>query len=146
MKKKTLIATALATAFTASFAFASWSYQDSSDQRGHGYRGCGYEQHMGKGGKLGGRFHGKFMQERMDRVLTADEVRTLQEARLIHRNNPNIKVGEVKATDSGYTVTIVTQDNSLVKELSLAKNGMRLEHYNRMQQRMERMEKKAARN
>ncbi len=37
---------------------------------------------------------------------------------------------------TGYKVTIVTKDNSLVRELDLADNGMPLKRYKHMQERM----------
>ena len=71
-----------------------------------------------------------------------DEIRTLASARLLMKGNPNVKVGEIKANDKGYSVSIVTRDDSLVKELTLAKNGMPLERFERIQERMAKKEKK----
>lgn len=132
MKKTTLVAAALATVFTTSSAFAWWG--DSPRGEHSGKRGgCKSEmrEHRGKG------MGGKHFQEHMERELSAEEVKTLQEARLIYQNNPNIKVGEVTPTKTGYKVTIVTKDNSLVEELNLAKNGMNLERFEAVQKRIE---------
>jgi hypothetical protein len=50
-----------------------------------------------------------------DLNLTAAQVKTLAEARLIVAGNPRLKVGAVKEKDRDtYTVDIVTADNSLV--------------------------------
>lgn len=146
MKKKTLIATALVAVFSASSAFA-WMHNDDGNNDGKGFGSCSSGQRMGHFQKSG---HGKpgmgmksqKMQEFLNRSYTADEIRTLNEARLIHQGNPNVKVGKVTSTSDGYKVTIVTKDNSLVKELELAKNGMPLERYNRMKERMAAKEKK----
>lgn len=92
--------------------------------------------------KCDGPRHG-FMGEKIDRKelfqrsYNKQQIRTLTEARLIMKGNENLKVGKIKATDSGYTVNIVTQDNSLVKKLELAANGMPLERYERIQKRIE---------
>ncbi len=57
-----------------------------------------------------------------DRNLTADQVRTLAEARLIMRGNENLKVGEISETEDGsYLVEIVTQDDSLVQRVEISK-------------------------
>ena len=52
------------------------------------------------------------------------------------RGNKNLKLGKVTSTEKGYNVTIVTQDNSLVKEQKLAKNGMPLKKFERLQKRI----------
>ena len=68
-----------------------------------------------RGGK-GGRF------ANVDRNLTAEDIRTLAEARMIMRGNDNLKVGEVtKASDDTYKVTIVTKDDSLVREVEVSR-------------------------
>ena len=130
MKKTTLVAVAVATAFTASSTFAWWGEGEHHE----GKKGCKSEhrEHRGKAHKKA-----KF-KEHMNRELNASEVRTLQEARLIYLNNPNITVGGVTSTDKGYTVTIVTKENqSLVEERLVAKNGMPLERYEAIQKRLE---------
>ena len=137
MKKTTLIATALATAFTASSAFA-WFGDDNGDRgncmdgdrKGHFMKG-----ERGKQGKRGN------FKEHMSREFSAEEIRTLNEARLIMKGNDNVKIGEVTATDNGYKVTIVTNDNSLVEEMNLAKNGMPLERFEAIKARIEAREK-----
>ena len=85
---------------------------------------------------------GKNFKEHMYSEFSANEIRTLNEARLIMQGNPNVKVGKVTSTKDGYNVTIVTKDNSLVKEMVLAKNGMPLERYNMIKERIEAKEKK----
>ena len=140
MKKTTLIATALVTVFTASSAFAWWGDNDRGDGR-HCIEGNRSGQFMkGEHGKRGMR--GKNFKEHMNREFSANEIRTLNEARLIMQGNPNVKVGKVTSTKDGYNVTIVTKDNSLVKEMVLAKNGMPLERYNMIKERIEAKEKK----
>ncbi|AMO54861.1 hypothetical protein [Endozoicomonas montiporae] len=90
---------------------------------------------------MGGKHRSAMMMSKlsthMDKEFTTDQVRTLSEARLIMQGNPNVRVDEVKPTENGYSVTIVTQDNSLVEELKLAKNAMPLERYEALQKRME---------
>ena len=129
MKKTTLVATALASALVASTAFAGWH-----SMTGKGCDGLDFEHGMSRS---------KMMKSQMDRTLTAEQVHTLQEARLIYKNNSNVKVGEVKKTDTGFSVSIVTKDNSLVEEKTLAPNGMDQERYNRMQKHMKQDKKHA---
>ncbi len=141
MNKTTLIATALVTVFSASSAFAWWGEGD----KGHNNNNCGGENRSshyekGKHGKRG--MKGMHVKEQMDRSYSADEIRTLNEARLIMQGNPNVKVGNVTSTKDGYKVTIVTKDDSLVKEVELAKNGMQLERYNLIKERIEAKERK----
>ncbi|WP_257286247.1 hypothetical protein [Endozoicomonas sp. SESOKO1] len=137
MNKTTLIGTAIATAlvtvFAASSAFA-WRGDNDRDGR-HCDEGNRSGQFMkGEHGKHG--IMGKNGKEFMSRKFSADEIRTLNEARLIMQGNPNVKVGKVTSTKDGYNVTIVTKDNSLVKEMMLAKNGMPLERYNMIRERI----------
>ena len=137
MKKTTLVAAALVTVFTSSSAFAWWG-EGHRGEHGSNKGGCKSEQreHRGKG------MRGAKFQKHMNRELSAGEVRTLQEARLIYMDNPNITVGDVVASDKGYNVTIVTKENkSLVEEFKLAKNGMRLERYEAVQKRIEEKKK-----
>ena len=79
-------------------------------------------------------FKGKAL---LDKTYSAEEISVLQQARLIHKGNENLKLGSVKSSKTGYTVTIVTQDGSLVDTLELAPNGMPLERYNRLKERIE---------
>lgn len=130
MNKKTSIAFIAASLIATTSAFA-W-YGEATEKEGREHKA---EQRM-KGGKQRADMAGK-VAKHMDREFSADEVRTLSEARLIMKGNPNVRVDEVKPTDAGYSVTIVTQDNSLVKELNLAKNGMPLERYEALQKHME---------
>ncbi len=138
MKRHTLAITALVTALSTASAFA-WQGDNKGDSGNSGNNGSRFqhcETSMGSGNynHMGG-WHGNKTMKRgkaLDRSYTAEEIKTLSEARLIRRGNPNIKVGKVTPTKDGYKVTIVTKDNSLVKELDLAKNGMPLEHYKRL--------------
>ena len=136
MKKTTLVATALVTVFTASSAMAWWGEGDRGDcNKGRGYK-SEHREHRGKG------MRGAKLQEHLNRELSASEVKTLQEAKLIYVNNPNITVGDVVPTDKGYKVTIVTKENnSLVEEINVAKNGMRLERFEAIQKRMDEKQK-----
>ncbi|MET4692862.1 hypothetical protein [Endozoicomonas lisbonensis] len=127
MNRKTSIAFIAAGLITTTSAFAWYGEASDSEVREHRMKG--------------GRHHAGMMMSRlsghMDKEFTADQVRTLSEAKLIMQGNPNVRVDEVKPTDTGYSVTIVTQDNSLVEELQLAKNAMPLERYQAMEKRME---------
>lgn len=131
MNRKTSIAFIAAGLIATTSAFA-W-YGETSDSEGCEHRG----EHRMKGGRHHvGMMMGQFSRH-IDKEFTADQVRTLSEAKLIMQGNPNVRVDEVKPTDTGYSVTIVTRDNSLVEELQLAKNAMPLERYQAMQKRME---------
>ncbi|USE37106.1 hypothetical protein [Endozoicomonas sp. SCSIO W0465] len=134
MKKTTLIATTLVTVLTASSAFAWWGDNGRGDGR-HCSEGNRSGQFMkGEHDKRG--MMGNNVKEHMNREFSATEIRTLNEARLIMQGNPNVKVGKVTPTKDGFNVTIVTKDNSLVKEMGLAKNGMPLERYNMVRDRI----------
>lgn len=136
MKKTTLVATALVTVFTTSSAFAWWG--EGHREGHHGGKGGCQSEHREHRGHHGKGMRGAKLQEHMDRELSASEVRTLQEARLIYMDNPNITIGDVIPTDKGYKVTIVTKENkSLVEAFELAKNGMHLERYEAVQKRLE---------
>ncbi|WP_211826205.1 hypothetical protein [Kistimonas asteriae] len=123
MKKQT-IALALA-AIMASGSAMAW--QGGNDGNHCGSRG--YHKGMSD-------HHGKAM---MEREYTADEIRTLMEARLLQRGNDNVEVGKVTATDEGYTVTIVTKNKKdLVRELELGKNGIPLKKLKMWEERQAR--------
>ncbi|MRI32757.1 hypothetical protein EOPP23_07120 [Endozoicomonas sp. OPT23] len=136
VNRKIAIAAALAASMTASSAFAWWGDNDGRGQNnGPRHEQCERGRHGGGHG-MKHRFGGKNMAEFMKKEFTADQIRTLQEAKLIMKDNPNIKVGEVKTTKTGYKVTIVTKDNSLVRELDLAKNGMPMKKFNKVQEKL----------
>ncbi len=119
MKNRLLLATTLITALSASSAFA----MHGDD----GKRNCECMRSGQSHAKGEHSRRGKIpSQEEMNRVFTAEQIRTLNEARLIMKGNPNLKVGNVVATENGYRVTIVTKDNSLVEEREVAKNNMPL--------------------
>ncbi|KEQ17602.1 hypothetical protein [Endozoicomonas numazuensis] len=141
MNRKLPVVAAFVTVFTATSALAWWGEGDNEDPKNNEYkyehRDCGKKREQG----FKGRFGKKNLKEYMAREFTADEIRTLASARLLMKGNSNVKVGEVKANDQGYTVSIVTKDDSLVKEWALAKNGMPLDRFERIQKRMEKKEK-----
>ncbi|MCB2099528.1 MAG: hypothetical protein KDE22_01570 [Rhodobacterales bacterium] len=88
---------------------------DDDDRGKRGFNRGGWDRDDRRGGPGPRMFRG-------DRDFTADEVRTLAEARMIMRGNPNLKVGTVtKKDDDTYTVTIVTKDDSLVREYEVSK-------------------------
>ena len=60
---------------------------------------------------------------RADLNLSAEQVKTLVEARLIMRGNERLKVGDVSEVDADtYRVQIVTVDGSLVREFDVDRN------------------------
>lgn len=125
MKKSLIIASLLAATMTSGFALAGdRGYKEGCDK--------GPGMMRDHGGMMGGH---KGMKEMMDREYTADQIRTLNEARLIMMGNPNLKVGKITQTKTGYTVEIVTQDESLVETKEVAKNGMPLDMYEKMLER-----------
>ena len=127
MKKQTTIALFAASLIATTSAFAWFGESDGYKEKSGHHKRSGFKQ-------------GEMMKKvsaHMDREFSADQIRTLSQARLIMKDNPNLRIDEVTSTDSGYNVTIVTQDNSLVEELKLAKNGMPLERYETVKQRLE---------
>jgi len=84
--------------------------------------GGGMGNHMGSG-------MGKHMGSGMDRKLdlSAGEVKTLIEARMIMHGNDRLKVGKVsQKDDQTYVVDIVTVDDSLVRQIEVDKdNGLK---------------------
>ncbi len=59
-----------------------------------------------------------------DLNLTADEVRTLMEAKLIMRGEERLKVGQVAEKDADtYLVDIVTVDDSLVRQVEIDRDS-----------------------
>lgn len=123
MKKSLIIASLLAATLSSGYVLA-----DRDENRKGGWDKKASHSHMHHGRKGG--------KELMNREFTADQIRTLNEARLIMHGNPNLKVGKVNSTKTGYEVTIVTQDNSLVETKQLAKNGMSLEAHERAKERL----------
>lgn len=106
-----------AAGFTAVGASAGWN-----EYRGHCDR---FEkrggpnvmmQRMGKPGRMADR----------DLNLTADQAKTLVEARLIMRGNDRLKAGKVTEKDQQtYLVDIVTVDDSLVRQVEVDRdNGL----------------------
>ena len=139
MKKNLLLTTALIATLSASSAFAVGGNNDKYNCQG---MRSGHHAMKGEHSKRGKMPNQKVMNQ----VFTAAQIRTLNEARLIMKGNPNLKVGDVTAIDNGYRVTIVTKDNSLVKEREVAKNNMPLERYKAIQKRMaDRQQQRATR-
>lgn len=130
MNRKTTLAVIVTGLITTTSAIAVYDADSPKGGREH------KSEHCMKGGKHGS-FNKKDIAKLMTKEFSAEEVRTLSEARLIMKGNPNVRVDEVESTNTGYNVTIVTQDNSLVEELKLAKNAMPLERFEQMQQRIE---------
>ncbi len=83
---------------------------------------------MGSGNQMG-KHMGSGMGYNMDRKLdlSAHEVKTLIEARMIMHGNDRLKVGKVsQKDDQTYLVDIVTVDDSLVRQIEVDKdNGLR---------------------
>lgn len=125
MKKKLVLVSALVAALTAGTVYAE-----------RGNKDCGRE--LNKWGPSAGVMgHKHNPEEILERELSKDQIRTLVEARLIMKGNENLKVGKVSSSRGGFKVDIVTRDDSLVKELALAKNGMPLKMFEHIQQRVE---------
>lgn len=91
--------------------------------------GCAQHRMMQKGGPGGMQRPG--MHPRRDLNLSADQVRTLVEARLIMRGNDRLKVGNVTPDgENDYKVQIVTVDGSLVRQFDVDKHrGLRPMHH-----------------
>jgi len=71
----------------------------------------------------------------LKRQMSKNDIVILTEAKLIKKGNPNVKLGTVTQSPSGFTVTIVTKKSGdLVRTVKLAPNGLpehvakRLEH------------------
>lgn len=136
MKKTLLIASILTASLAATPLLAKESDRDHGCDR---ERSMKHHEFGAKGFGLGGKMNKK---EMLEREFDADQIRTLVEARLLMKGNENLKVGKISSVGDGYSVAIVTQDNSLVKELDLAANGMPKEMYEKIQKRMEKREQK----
>jgi len=81
--------------------------------------GMGSANHMGKHMGYGKGFN---MDRELD--LTAADVKTLIEARMIMHGNDRLKVGKVsQKDDQTYLVDIVTVDDSLVRQIEVDKNN-----------------------
>lgn len=139
MKKTLLIASMLTTALAAAPLMAGDHGKDNDcDRKQHSHSMKHHEfglQGLGMGGKIN-------RKEMLEREFSRDEIRTLMEARLLLKGNENLKVGKISDAKNGYTVTIVTQDNSLVKELELANNGMPKDMYEKIQKHIEKRQQK----
>ena len=109
------------------------------DKDGGGYRHQGRPEIMGFCGMQGGMGPGGGpFADKLDRELSASQIQTLAEARLIRMGNENLKVGKVTPTDNGYSVSIVTvKSGDLVQSFDLAKNGLPV----RMMERWEALQK-----
>jgi phage shock protein A len=84
----------------------------------------------GRGGRMSEAFALMGTERGPDRDLnlTAAQIKTLAEARLIINGNPNLKVGAVKEKDAEtYTVDIVAADNSIVVQREVNKRTGRVD-------------------
>jgi len=118
---------------TAALGMASLSAVASRGANGGNCDGQGgqHGQMMGMGsgnhmGKHMGRHMGYGKGFNMDRELdlSAAEVQTLIEARMIMHGNDRLKVGKVsQKDDQTYVVDIVTVDDSLVRQIEVDKNN-----------------------
>ncbi len=89
-------------------------------------------RHCGYAGKAGGPpmqltqkgRHGRVAEPNLD--LSAEQAKTLVEAKLIMRGNDRLKVGQVAEKDkNSYVVDIVTVDDSLVHQVEVDRdNGL----------------------
>ena len=112
-------------------AFAQGAGSGPADGYGPGYHMRGWREGYGPGMMRGyGYGHGPGMmwgygyvpgydrrdaQENKDLNLTTDDVKTRMERWLARRDNPRLKLGEVKEKDADLiTADVVTKDNSLV--------------------------------
>ncbi len=134
MKKTLLIASILTSTLAATPLWADDKHRDRGCERGNKHHASGPE-----GFGLGGKMNKK---EILERKFNAEQIRTIIEARLLMRGNENLKIGKIIKADDGYAVTIVTQDDSLVKELALAANGMPRDKYEKIQKRIEKRHQK----
>ncbi len=139
MKKTLLIASMLTTALVAAPLMANDHSENNDCERKQHSRSMKHHEFGLQGLGMGEKINRK---EMLKREFSAEEIRTLVEARLLIKGNENLKVGKISDTKGGYTVAIVTQDNSLVKELELASNGMPKEMYQHIQKRMEKHKQK----
>jgi hypothetical protein len=81
--------------------------------------GMGSGNHMGR--HMG---YGKGLNMDRELDLSAAEVQTLIEARMIMHGNDRLKVGKVsQKDDQTYVVDIVTVDDSLVRQIEVDKNN-----------------------
>lgn len=97
---------------------------------GHGDRKCDGPRHGFTGEKVD---HKAMFKRRYDK----QQIRVLAHARLIMQGNENLKIGKIKVTKTGFTVSIMTKDDSLVRKWKLAPNGMPLERYEHIKARMQ---------
>lgn len=127
MKKSLIIASLLAATLGSAAVIAERDKSGDCDRGEHRHmrHHDGMSEHHMRGGKM------------MDREFSAEQIRTLTEARLIMQGNENLQVGKISSSDNGYTINIVTKDGSLVEEREVAKNGMPVEMYEKMKKRME---------
>lgn len=115
-KTTVITATALVIGSTALVASADW---DDFGKRCDGHRGK-HSMMMDRFGGPGG--PDRFMDRDLD--LSANEAKTLVQARLIMRGNERLKVGEVSQKDEEtYLVDIVTVDDSLVRQIEVDKDS-----------------------
>jgi hypothetical protein len=118
--KKSLKVVMISTVVAASSLLAAVSVADA----GWGRQGqCDHSRMYGGPGMMGGKNRpGPGMNRNLD--LSAEEAKTLVEARLIMRGNDRLKVGKVTEQDENtYLVDIETVDHSLVRQISVDRNN-----------------------
>jgi len=115
--------TAAALGLASQTTFASWG-EKGGDCDGQGGQ-HGQMMKMGSGNQMGKHMgFGKGLNMDRELDLSAAEVKTLIEARMIMRGNDRLKVGKVsQKDDQTYLVDIVTVDDSLVRQIEVDKNN-----------------------
>jgi hypothetical protein len=113
---------------TAALGLASLTAVASRGEHGGDCDGQGgqHSQMMGKGSGngMGRHMGGKGFNMDRELDLSAAEVQTLIEARMIMHGNDRLKVGKVsQKDDQTYVVDIVTIDDSLVRQIEVDKNN-----------------------
>ena len=69
----------------------------------------------------------KVNNQRFSRELTAKQVKTLAEAKLIKRGSDYVKVGDITTTENGYDLSIVTKKSGdTLRVIHLDSNGQPL--------------------
>ena len=92
----------------------------------HGKRGkhsSGKNKHFGAHNERKSKHEKMHSNKRNNKELTLKEITTLIQARMLSPKLDSLKIGEINATDAGFNVTILAQDNSLVKRIQLNKSG-----------------------
>lgn len=89
--------------------------------RGEDRGSCEYSERQGHHSTMKYSGKGGYMDRELD--LSAEEVKTLIEAKLIMRGDDRLKVGKVtQKDDETYVVDVVTVDDSLVRQIEIDKD------------------------